>query len=752
MTAPAFLRGIDMPGVAAPWHGLPGGHKLIVDFFAGGGGVAKGIEMALGRSPDIAVNHDAVAIAMHRANHPSTLHLQNDVWSVMPALVRLIGNRPVGLFHASPDCKHFSKAKGGKPVKRSIRDLAWVVVRFCQRFRPQVVTLENVEEFAGWGPLVQKIGADGQGIFDTRRHPVMVPCKRRRGQTFHQWIDALRRLGYAIEWQERRAYADGAPTIRKRLFVIARRDGLPIVWPAATHGDPKKEGVTSGRLKPWRTAAECIDWTRPCHSIFLTKDEGRAVGVKRPLADKTMARIAKGIKRFVLDNPKPFIVNLTHHGLGQMQAIDEPLRTVTGANRGEKAIVLPHVTRFNSGATGSEIDAPLPTVTANSFIKRAGGCAPLGLVTAHVLKQNHGDKPASAADAPLHTIVAGGRTQAVVETTLAGPFVAGVGGRMGQTESRSVDAPAQTVTAKADSVLVAPVVVRAQHGGGERSAEEPLHTVTASRKDQNHAAAAFLVPRYGERSGQGPRTHAIDEPIPTITPDANVGQLVVPHLMTMRNAQKPHNEADKPTHTITAGAARLHLVAGFLAKHFGGHETPGADPESPLSTVTAQDHHAVVSAGLINMKGSAEDQLQPRDASEPVPAICAQGQHVAQTTAFLAKYHGLGGQHQAVDEPLHTVDTRDRLALCTVMIAGEPWLIVDIGMRMLAPDELYAAQGFPPDYIIDHGIFIEHGKQVARKLTATAKVRLCGNSVSPMQERALIAANCPQLILERRAA
>lgn len=718
MTSATFLRGVDLPGVSAPWHGKPAGHKLIVDFFAGGGGASKGIEMALGRSPDIAVNHDAVAIAMHRANHPATLHLQNDVWSVMPALVRLIGNRPVGLFHASPDCKHFSKAKGGKPVKREIRDLAWVVVRFCQRFRPEVVTLENVEEFAGWGPLVQKTGADGQGIFDLKGRPVLVPCKQRKGQTFHRWVAALRRLGYAIEWQERRAYADGAPTIRKRLFMIARRDGLPIVWPAATHGDPKKPGVISGKLKPWRTAAECIDWSRTCHSIFLSKDEARAVGVKRPLADKTMARIAKGIKRFVLDNPKPFIVNLMHQGGDRLEDMNEPFRTVTGAHRGEKAIVLPHVTRFNSGATGSAIDAPLPTVTANSFIKRAGGCAPLGLV----------------------------------EATIAGPFVAGIGGRMEQTESRSIDEPAETVTAKADSVVVAPVVDACTARRRGRLADEPLHTVTASRKDQNQVAAAFLVPRYGERVGQDPRTHAVDEPIPTITPDANAGQLVVPHLMIMRNAQKPYNEADKPTHTITAGGARLHLVAAFLAKHFGGHETPGTEPELPLSTVTAQDHHAVVSAGLINIKGTAANQLQPRDVQEPAPAICAQGQHVAQTTAFLTKYHGLGGQHHAVDEPLHTVDTRDRLALCTVMIADEPWLIVDIGMRMLAPDELYAAQGFPRDYIIDTGIFIENGQRVTRKLTATAKVRLCGNSVSPEQERALIAANCSQLALERRAA
>jgi DNA (cytosine-5)-methyltransferase 1 len=239
----------DSATMRAPWLAASPNYKLIVDFFAGGGGASLGIEMATGRSPDIAVNHDAEAVALHRINHPASVHLQNDVWSVFPALDRLIGNRPVGLFHASPDCKHFSKAKGGRPVKRKIRDLAWVVPRFCRRFRPEVVTLENVEEFAGWGPLAQKRDAAGLPVFDLKGRPVMVPCKRRKGQTFQQWVAAMQRLGYRVEWRERRAYHDGAPTIRRRLFVIARRDGRPIVWPAAQFENPADPRVGAGTLQ-----------------------------------------------------------------------------------------------------------------------------------------------------------------------------------------------------------------------------------------------------------------------------------------------------------------------------------------------------------------------------------------------------------------------------------------------------------------------------------------------------------------------
>lgn len=674
--------GSDVPGVIAPWTGKPADYKLIVDYFAGGGGASKGIELALGRSPDIAVNHDEEAIALHRANHPNTVHLQKGIWSVMPDMVRLIGNRRVELFHASPDCKHFSSAKGGQPVKRSIRDLAWVVPQFARRFRPEVITLENVGEFAGWGPLVQKTNAIGTLLFDDNGRPLMVPCKARKGQTFAQWVVALERFGYRVEWQELRASDFGTPTIRKRLFVVARCDGLPIIFPKPTHGDPERPEFKAKKLKKWRTAAEIIDWSRPCHSIFLTKEEGRKLGVKRPLVENTMARIAKGVKRFVIDSPKPFIVNLTHQGGDRVESLDEPLRTVTGAHRGEKAFVLPSLTRFNGGATGSAIDEPVPTVTANSFIKRPGGAAPLGLV----------------------------------EATVVGPFVAGVGGRMGQTESRSVDAPAQTLTAKADSVLVAPVISRAQHGGGSSAADTPMHTVTASGKDQNQVIAA--------------------------------------HLMTMRNAEKPFSAGNEPTHTITAGGAHLNLVAAFLAKHFGDNgQRPGSAVTEPVSTVTATDHNALVCAGLLNMRGTAEDQLMPRSVEEPLSTISSGGRHQAPVAAFLTKYHRDGGQHARADEPLHTADCTDRMAVVTVMINGEPWVITDIGMRMLTARELFAAQGFTSDYIIDRGCFVENGKYVWRKLTATTSVRLVGNSVSPEAEYALIAANfAHRNPLKRRAA
>ena len=768
MNASVITKGVDLAGIKTPWHGKPADHSLIVDFFAGGGGASKGIEMALGRSPDIAVNHDAEAIAMHRLNHPETLHLQSDVWGVFPQLDRLIGNRRVGLFHASPDCKHFSKAKGGRPVKRKIRDLAWVVPKFCRRFRPEVVTLENVEEFAGWGPLVQKTAENGAGVFDAEGRPIMVPCKRRKGETFQQWVEAMQRLGYRVDWRERRASGDGAPTIRKRLFVVARCDNRPIVWPDPTHGDPKSAQVKDGTLKPWRTAAECIDWSLPCPSIFATAAEVMAehgIRVKRPLADKTMARIAKGIKRFVIDAKDPFIVNLTHVGGERLEGIGEPFRTVTGAHRGEKAIVIPSVTRFNSGAVGSRIDEPLPTVTANSFIKRAGGAAPLGLVNATV-------KPAHEAFVSDFICSACGEENGSMwwptcewcsheqKPTLAGPFIAGVGGRMGQSENRDVNQPVQTVTAKADSVLVTPLVVRTAHGDEDKNGkkrgqsahavDEPLPTQLAS--PDYAVAMPFIVPRYGERDGQEPRTHAADAPLPTVTPDANSGQMIMPHLMTMRDAQKPFNEANKPVHTITAGGARLHLVAAFMAKHFGDTgQRPGSDLSEPVATVTASDHNALVAAGLVNMRGTAEDQLMPRDVEAPAPTISAGGIHAAATTAFLTKYYGTGGEN-AVDEPLATITTKERLALCTVIIAGEPWLIVDIGMRMLTPRELYAAQGFPPDYKIKTGIFIENGREVERSLTSTAQVRMCGNSVSPETERALIAANCAHLAVERRAA
>ncbi|ETR75058.1 DNA methyltransferase [Afipia sp. P52-10] len=571
--------------------------ELIVDNFAGGGGASTGIEMALGVSPDYAINHSSVALAMHEVNHPATVHLCNNVWKVDPDEI----DGPIGLGWFSPDCKHFSKAKGGKPVEKGIRDLAWVVVRWARRRKggPRVIILENVEEFSTWGPLAE----DGR------------PCPDRKGLTFKRWVGELRRLGYKVEWRELRACDYGAPTIRKRLFLIARRDGEPIVWPEATHGDPKSAAVLSGMLKPWRTAAEIIDWSIPCHSIFLTPEEARTVGVKRPLAPATMARIAKGVKRYVIDAARPYIVNLTHQGGDRVESLDEPLATITGAHRGEKALAMPFVTAAQQGGSLRSLDEPIHTITASTK------------------DQNQ----------------------------VAVPFVTGVGGRMGQTAPRGADQPVQTITAKADSVVISP------------------------------------------------------------------------HLMTMRDAQKPFNEADKPTHTITAGGARLHLVAAFLAQHnvSRGEQNPGRDAREPVSTILQTgSHQGIVAANMVRQFGTGVGS--PMD--EPARTVMADGGGKTQlSAAFLSKYYG-PNVGQDADAPLHTATEKPRFGLVIVSIDGEPYVIADIGLRMLTPRELFRAQGFPESYVIDR-------KPDGSPISKTEQVSKCGNSVSPPMAAALVKAN-----------
>lgn len=418
------------------------GPELIVDLFAGGGGASLGIEQAFGRHVDIAVNHDADAIAMHAANHPQTEHMRCDVFEVNP--LQATRGRQVGLLWASPDCKHFSKAKGGKPRSKKIRSLAWVVVRWASLVRPRVIMLENVEEFVTWGPL----GKDG------------MPCPQRKGRTFNRWVGELRRLGYKVEWRELRACDYGAPTIRKRFFLIARCDGLPIRWPKPTHGKPDSPDVRRGRLLPWRSAADCIDFSLPCPSIFLSKEEARALGVKRPLAEATMRRIAKGVDRFVLNShPRPFIVRNIHgntpadvaapmptlltgnhtylaaptlvdvaHGeVGQngsrrwsdgAHSAEQPCKTVTAS--GNQALVSAFLTKYRGENAGTAGDAPFPTLTANGESERPGGNPPVALVSVHMEQANAGnyDGGGRAVDAPVSTITAKGCQQQVVATTL----------------------------------------------------------------------------------------------------------------------------------------------------------------------------------------------------------------------------------------------------------------------------------------------------------------------------------------------
>lgn len=442
--------------------------EIIVDNFAGGGGASTGIELAIGRSVDVAINHDPAAIAMHKTNHPDTKHYCESVWDVVP--LEATEGKPVALCWLSPDCKHFSKAKGGKPVEKGIRGLAWVGVRWAATVKPRVIMLENVEEFKDWSPLVE-----GR------------PDPKQKGRTFRTFVNALKRLGYSVEWNELKACDYGAPTIRKRFFMVARRDGRKIEWPKPTHAAVHKPEVKRKVLKPWRTAAEIIDWSIPCPSIFERN---------KPLSPNTMRRIARGLKKFIIDNPKPFL---------------------------------------------------------------------------------------------------------------------------------------------------APVV--------------------DTRNDNSHLVTAFLAQYHSETAN---------------------------------------------------------------------HEARGQTLDRPLLTLDTSNRYALVTSHLVKLKGTNIGQ----PVADPVQTITAGGTHFGEVRAFLLKYYGTADNGQTMDDPLHTITTKDRFGLVT--IHGSEYQIVDIGMRMLEPHELFAAQGFPKSYIIDRDY-------TGRKYPKTAQVARCGNSVPPPFAEALVRANLPEL-------
>lgn len=368
--------------------------ELIIDNFAGGGGASTGIENALGRSPDLACNHSPEAVAMHQANHPDTHHECQDIWSIDP--MQATKGRPVGLAWFSPDCRHFSKAKGAAKVDRRVRDLAWVVIKWAKLVRPRVIMLENVEEFKTWGPV------DGNGI----------PVKSKKGWTFARWEGLLKAQGYDVQFRELRASDYGVPTIRKRLFMIARCDGQPIVWPKPTHG----EG-----LKAERTAAECIDWSLPCHSIFLNKRQAKKVGVKRPLVKATMARIAAGVKRFIIDASDPFIVtdrvapfmvprySEAPNQKPRASRVNRPMPTVTASNT-QGQLVSAFLARHWGGMVGKDIRKPFPTITTRGTQDQ--------IVTSHLTMLRGACKDGRDLRRPTPTITAGGGHLAEVRSFL----------------------------------------------------------------------------------------------------------------------------------------------------------------------------------------------------------------------------------------------------------------------------------------------------------------------------------------------
>ncbi len=568
--------------------------EINVDLFAGGGGASTGLEMGLGRPVHIAVNHNPAAISMHEANHPGALHLQTDVWEVDP--VQVLAGRRVGWFHASPDCTHHSQAAGGQPRKKEIRDLSWVVTKWAGIVRPRIISLENVKQIRQWGPLVAKrckatgrvmkldgtVAEPGERV--PRNEQFLVPDRRHKGRTWHTFLASLQALGYTVEHRVLRACDYGAPTSRERLFLIARRDGEPIVWPEPTHAEKPRKGQ-----KKWRTAAECIDWSIPGQSIF---------GRKKPLAEATMRRIGKGIQREVIEKAQPFIVLIANWSREAVQPVDQPLNTVTAWPRG------------------------------GSF-------------------------------------------------ALAAPVLVGVGGRAGQTEPRCAAQPAYTITAKGDTALATAFLAQANGGFNER------------------------------------HSRPMGEPMSTVTNKGSQQQLVTANLVHLRGNCDARSVED-PLHTISANGQHHDLCTAFMSRQFGASVGQGLDEPAPTITAGGGGKSMLV-----------ELQLSPDD--EAGALRCA---------AFLMRYYGEGGQWGDLREPMHTLTTKDRLALVTVWIGGDPYVIVDICLRMLQPHELYAAQGFPPNYVIDRG-------HDGRRFTKAEQVHMCGNSVSPPPMAAIVRANNP---------
>lgn len=600
--------------------------KLVIDLFAGGGGASTGIEQAIGRHVDIAVNHDADAIGMHEVNHPQTRHYRADVWEVDPLAV--VKGQQVGLLHASPDCTDHSQAKGGQPRSTKIRALAWVVHRWAGKVRPDVITLENVEQMLQWSPLVAKrdpktsrvvtldeitdpatkrkaFRVAEPGEYVPRHRQFLVPDKKKLGRNWQHFVEGLRAMGYVVQWRVICNADYGAHSTRTRLYMIARCDGLPIVWPEKTHA--KKP---TGKLKAHRPASECIDWSIEGQSIFNRK---------KPLADATMRRIAHGMQKFVLGNPDPFIVNMAHGG--KVESAAKPFSTIATEKGGCRALVMPTLVSLAHSDNGRR------------------------------------ERPAANLEAPFSAIHAGGGNHAIGSAYLV---QAGHGEGSGDTKRRS-------------------------HGAN--SIHGPVGTITASGGGQS-LATAFMV----QANGGFNTTHARDmrEAVSAVTASGSQQQLITAHLTTLRRNSEGR-DARQPLTTISAGGEHQALVEYQLSQH---HE---------------------------------EGALR-----------CA---------AFLMRYHASGGQWADLRDPATTITTHDRLALVTVWLKGEPWVIVDICLRMLTPRELYNAQDFPPTYTIDR---TASGKQ----LTKTAQVRMCGNSVSPLPMKYLVAANYSDYgrEMERKAA
>ena len=603
-------------------------NELIIDNFAGGGGASVGIELATGRPVDIAINHDADAIAMHSVNHPYTQHFQEDVFAINPEEVT--GGRPVGIAWFSPDCKHFSRAKGNKPVEHKIRGLSWVIIKWAMSsVAPRCIFMENVEEIQTWGPLITD--ADGKSR----------PDPERSGETFKAFVGMLsdgvapdcpalaeaceflkiehgsaeeqrliKGLGYKLEFCTIRACDLGAPTIRKRFYLVARNDGKPIVFPKATHGKGKG-------LKPYRTAAECIDWSIPCPSIFERK---------KPLVKNTLRRVARGLDKFVIKNPKPYILEMNFDN--PFQDVDRPMSTQTSANH--------HY-----------------------------------LITPELVECSHKN----------------------------GPGVHGV------------DAPMNTQTGKACFAVETP----------------------------------FLTPiGYGEHKKQAPRVNSVTEPVSTVVSSCKQ-YLTAPALLQYHSEQsKGEVRGQKITEPIMTvdGSPRYATIAANIVHYYGGADH-ASKSDAPIPTVTTLPRHYLCASNLCvlrkNMDGKSLD--------EPMPTLTTSAGHFAEIRTYLLPvdstqdlYHWNEVRKLLNEYADYSIKENEILI---IEIAGIPYFIGDIGMRMLKAEELKLAQGFPVDYIID----IE--RHIGKKYSEAKQIARLGNAVCPPVATALIRANCADMAYKK---
>lgn len=653
--------------------------EIIVDGFAGGGGWSTGIEQATGTPVDIAINHDPDAILMHMTNHPFTEHFCESIYEVDP--IKVTRGRPVGWAHFSPDCKHFSKAKGGKPVEKKIRGLAWVVLKWAGMVRPRIISLENVEEFQTWGPV-------------RRGRPV----KSRQGETFNKFVSQLEELGYAVEWRELVAADYGAPTTRKRFFMLARCDGRQIEWPKPTHAPADSCEVIEGLKKPWRAAAEIIDWSLPCPSIFANKEQiKKAYGIKavRPLANNTMKRVARGLDKFVIHNAAPFIVQVNHSGDFRGQDLEKPLQTITGKH----------------GYGVAE-----PTVLP---------------LTMH----NNTNAQARTAAEPTTTITTGGHQMLITPTLTS----IGQTGFAADRARRLLD-PIPTTVSKAETCVVAPSLVQyhtEKHGEYVRgqATDTPINTLDASNR--YGIAAASLIKYYGAGVGQD-----VQAPAHTVT-SKDREALALACLQAYRSASIGTPAAD-PAPTTTAKEHEAITMAYMQKYYAGGNTEAGIEPSKPLPTITAIDHNAVAAAHIVKFKGTNLGH-EPQQPLQTITASATSAGNGGGTfgvcRAYLIKasagvdLHYWPQVRALLNEYCGYTIALDELLV--LEIDNVQYFIADIGLRMLVPRELYLANGFPADYIIARdytGAVYGKSKQVAR----------CGNAVPPPFAVALVRANWPE--------